>query len=442
MTHIQGGHTGISAAWASGYNKVVDDKTVVEIIGDGSLASSVGLGGMLNFANSRKKGLFILNDNKQGIGLNQFNYLDWQKIAEGMDFAYFEVKDGHDFEELQKAWDFFEAASKNVFVKVNTVKGMGLEEVNPEESEHYYVVSHKTSGKTDTVFALGVALEEVNAKIKADSNVCVVTAGMNYVFNLKELQKTNPDQVFDSGIAEEIAIVEAAALANANKEVYLIIFSSFFQRVYDQIVHDLIRNDLKVNIIVLSADVSSIGDSHHGIYDLNMINGFNNIAIYNPSTSGQIKSFFEVNNKETIRVMRIGDQIKADLSDKDTQTWVKLIEKPGNNKVILSYGNNIWALKQHIEENQLPVDLIDARKLNPIDVASVEAMLSGYDEVYLYERVFWKNNLLSTMVNELDFSTRKIKGFAFKNSVIGKGKIEELLVKNQMDYVTIFKEIL
>ncbi|KAJ3621782.1 hypothetical protein Zmor_004511 [Zophobas morio] len=126
--------------------------------------------------------------------------------------------------------------------------------------------------------------------LKKDKNIRVFHAGMNYVYDYQKFKNDYPDQFIDAGIAEEIAIIEAAAAANAGKTVYFTVASSFFQRCYDQIVHDLIRNNSNVKLIVIRGMVTDIGDSHHGIYDLNMYNSFENVKIFMPITVGDMEN--------------------------------------------------------------------------------------------------------------------------------------------------------
>ncbi|QEH61864.1 1-deoxy-D-xylulose-5-phosphate synthase [Spiroplasma chinense] len=433
-----GGHTSISAAWASGYKKI-DNELVIEVIGDGSLASSIGLGGMLNFASDLKnKGLFILNDNKQGIGINKFNYLNWELIAKGMDFDYIEVQDGHDFDELEKAWKFFESSSKNVFVKVNSEKAKGYKVLTPEQALHYTYPKNYTPSQDKTfISSVEVFVNQLDEILK-DKNSYVYMAGMMYAFGLSEVAKKYPGQIIDAGIAEEIAMIEAAAAANLGKKVYLIIASSFFQRTYDQIVHDLIRNNSNLTIIIAGANYSLIGDSHHGIYDLNMYNAFESILIYQPSTVGEFnKALFDLNYKGT-KVIRVEDLIENVENKVDLNKWTYDVNVDAN-KVVIAYGSSYEKLKKYIQENNLNVGLVKAVSLNPIDKDLIQQLVDDNKQIYTYELVFAKNNLASSI--RVKFENTLIKDFSFRKNIIGRASDDYIMKNNNLDFDTVFKSI-
>lgn len=433
-----GGHTSISAAWASGYKKFLKNNIIIEIIGDGSLATSVGLGGMLNFASDNSsKGLFILNDNKQGIGVNKFNYLDWQKIATGMDFVYYEVEDGHDFCELKKAWDFFSKSSKNVFIKVNTTKAYGISVPNPDQAWHYHSIS---TSKNNVFSATKLVKEELDIIFKNNSDAVLFSAGMMYSYGLIDLQKKYPTQIFDTGISEEIAIIEAAAAANLNKQVYVMINSSFFQRTYDQLVHDIIRNKSNITIFITSVGINLIGDSHHGIYDLNMYNIFEEIKIYHPSTTGELKSIIkEVDKYRGVKIIRLEDDLITDYTKKNIEKWQYEINESAN-KVLITYGKSYDLLKTYITKNKINVGLINAVSLTPLDKDLLKNLFEQKKEIYTYELVMQKNNLAANI--RALFKDYKIIDFSFKKTTIGRADEQYILKQNDLDFKTIFKNIL
>jgi len=432
-----GGHTSISTAWASGYKKFLKN-IIIEIIGDGSLATSVGLGGMLNFASDNfSKGLFILNDNKQGIGINKFNYLDWQKIATGMDFVYYEVEDGHDFCELKKAWDFFSKSSKNVFIKVNTTKAYGISVPNPDQAWHYHSIS---SSENNVFSATKLMKEELDIIFKNNSDAVLFNAGMMYSYGLIDLQKKYPTQIFDTGISEEIAIIEAAAAANLNKQVYVMINSSFFQRTYDQLVHDIFRNKSNITIFITSVGINLIGDSHHGIYDLNMYNIFEEIKIYHPSTTGELKSIIKKLDKyKGVKIIRLEDDLITDYAEKNIEKWQYEINESAN-KVLITYGKSFDLLKTYITKNKINIGLINAVSLTPLDKDLLKNLFEQKKEIYTYELVMQKNNLAANM--RTLFKDYKIIDFSFKKTTIGRADEQYILKQNDLDFETIFKNIL
>lgn len=431
-----GGHTSISTGWASGYKRL-GEKTVIEIIGDASLATSIGLGGMLNFGSDLStKGLFILNDNQQGIGLNKFNYLDWKKIAEGMDFAYFEVKNGHNFVELQAAWDFFEQANKNVFVKVKTIKAIGVEAPNKEFALHYFVPPTKSPTSISPIIAVCNEL----AILLEDKNTVVYNAGMIYNYNLRDLQKKHPKQVIDVGISEEIAIVEAAAAAQLHKKVFVLVKASFLQRTYDQLIHDVVRNHSNINLIVFGANLEKIGDSHHGLYDLNMYNMFKTVKIYQPTSLGELKATIKTtNNYQGLKVIRLDKTLTSDQTLGDIEKW-KFEFNVTAPKVLITYGQSYHAWKTYIVENDLNLGLVQATSLNPIDKNLINQLLVEQKQIFTYELVMQKNNLAASIRNH--FKKALITDYAFSQTNIGQGPETEILQAHNLDFQFVANDIL
>jgi 1-deoxy-D-xylulose-5-phosphate synthase len=436
---FSGGHTSISAVWAAGYNHLKDDKLVIEIIGDGSLATSVGLGGMLNFALSKNKGLFILNDNKQGIGLNQFNYLDWKSISEGMGYKFFEV-DGHDYDAMEKIWIEFDKLDCPVFVKVNTIKGYRLNKEFPKDNAPHYI-SPNAIQPEGTIGAMKFITENYfKDLLKNDKDAIIFQPGMTYVFGLNKLKEQYPGQIIDAGIAEEIAIIEAAAAANAGKHVYFAVSATFVQRCYDQFVHDIMRNNSNINFIIINADVTNIGDSHHGIYDLNMYNAFENVKVFIPVTTGDVLNCLEASkNYAGPSVIRISGDLKiSDALTENETSWIW--NKSDSKKVVITYGNSYFELMNYVEINKINLNIVLATSLNPIDDKLISDLISKGYELFTFEHVFWKNNLASTI--RAHYPDALVKDFSFKNIFIGRWGMDEMMKSNKMDLPFVISEIL
>gem|GEM_PF-5962514 len=204
-----------------------------------------------------------------------------------------------------------------MFIKVNTTKAYGISVPNPDQAWHYHSIS---SSENNVFSATKLMKEELDIIFKNNSDAVLFNAGMMYSYGLIDLQKKYPTQIFDTGISEEIAIIEAAAAANLNKQVYVMINSSFFQRTYDQLVHDIFRNKSNITIFITSVGINLIGDSHHGIYDLNMYNIFEEIKIYHPSTTGELKSIIKKLDKyKGVKIIRLEDDLITDYAEKNIE---------------------------------------------------------------------------------------------------------------------------
>jgi 1-deoxy-D-xylulose-5-phosphate synthase len=436
---FSGGHTSISAAWAAGYNFVNDEKQTIEIMGDGALATSIGLGGMLNFAKTQNKGLFILNDNKQGIGVNPYDYLDWKAIATGMKYTYFEV-DGHDFDAMEQIWTAYDKATGPVFVKANTIKALGYEKpFNHDEALHYIDFNAKpTPGK---ISSFKILKEEMYQNIlEHDQDALFFVAGFGYGYGLEKWRRQYPNRVMEVGISEEIALIEAAAAANAGKHPYLFMGATFFQRCYDQIVHDVIRNSSNITIVIVNASITNIGDSHHGIYDLNMYNAFENVQVFCPSSKGEMhQAFVESQKYHGPKAIRLQGEVACDETvPSSIYNWNHI--KHGGKKVVISYHDFFHALEDYVATNKLPIDVVNATSLNPIDEKLIQKLIDENYTIYTYEHTFWKNNLASSI--RAHFPNIIVKDYSFKNIFIGRWGMKEMMERNEMDLATVTNQIL
>ncbi|WP_304157559.1 1-deoxy-D-xylulose-5-phosphate synthase [Mesonia mobilis] len=287
------------------------EKNHIAVIGDASIASGMAFEG-LNHAGVTKANLWvILNDNAIGIDPSVGAlkaYLSKSKIGvkpkqdnmiEALNFHYSGPIDGHDFEAIFKAFEELEKVKGPKFLHLITKKGKGLQQA--EENQVTYHAPgkfDKTTGellpknnenlspKFQDVF--GLTLVEL---AKTNEQIIGITPAMPTGSSLKYMMNEFPDRAFDVGIAEQHAVTLAAGMATQGKIVFCTIYSTFLQRAYDQLIHDVALQNLPVIFCIDRAGlVGADGATHHGVFDLAYLRCIPNLIIATPSNEIELRN--------------------------------------------------------------------------------------------------------------------------------------------------------
>ncbi len=295
------GHASTSISLLCGLSRVCPDSKVVALIGDGALTGGLAYEGLNDLVSLGGNAIVIINDNGMSISRNVGlvpGVLDGLKRdpkhaksslgALGLDYIY--VDRGHDIGALCSALRRAGKAARPCIVHVSTVKGKGYGPAE-EDSERYHGYSHSALAEPTLSDVFGAALSKL-----ADRNddVYAVTAAMKGGTGLAEFAKKHPDRFFDVGIAEAHAVCMSSGLALGGKKPYVAIYSTFLQRAYDQIVHDVCINDLPVTFCADRAGVvSGDGPTHQGVYDISFLRELPNIAILCPKDAEELEAAIE-----------------------------------------------------------------------------------------------------------------------------------------------------
>lgn len=287
------------------------EKNHIAVIGDASIASGMAFEG-LNHAGVTKVNLWvILNDNAIGIDPSVGalkEYLSKSRIGvkpkqdnmiEALNFHYSGPIDGHDFEAIFKAFEELEKVKGPKFLHLITKKGKGLQQA--EENQVTYHAPgkfDKTTGellpknnenlspKFQDVF--GLTLVEL---AKTNEQIIGITPAMPTGSSLKFMMNEFPDRAFDVGIAEQHAVTLAAGMATQGKIVFCTIYSTFLQRAYDQLIHDVALQNLPVIFCIDRAGlVGEDGATHHGVFDLAYLRCIPNLIIATPSNEIELRN--------------------------------------------------------------------------------------------------------------------------------------------------------
>lgn len=478
----EAGHSSTSVSAACGFALARDlnhqDSEVICIIGDGSLTNGMSLEALNHLSSLNTKVIIILNDNEMSISknvgfidnilkniqisqsynktkqtikkvitalpygdhlANKVSFLKEEiknKISPSqsffnlMGFDYIGLVNGHDFDDLERSLIAAKQSKNSVIVHVKTIKGNGYEPaqinkwhgVNPFDIKTGKSLTSK-SGKS---FSRLVA-DDLEYLMEKDEEIVVITPAMCDGSELNNIANHFPDRFTDVGIAEEHAITFSAALALAGKKPFCSIYSTFLQRSYDQIFHDIVRQQAPVLIGIDRAGiVGADGETHQGIYDLSFLLPMKDIVIAQANEEndiyGLLKWAINYDKPVAIRYPRGGSfNMQQDYNDNNFKPFTWKILKEHQDAYILSYGNQIDFLKQHIDE--INCGIIDCIFLNPIDEQTMDKIKDKH-LIIIEEHVEFGG--FNTLIKNM-YPNSKIDVIALPNQFIEQGSVDDLL---------------
>ena len=217
------------------------------------------------------------------------NVLYGSNYFESMGLTYLGPVDGNDYFAVENILKEAKKLNESVVVHMKTQKGRGYA---PAESapDKYHGMSPQGAKKTEKKNFSSIMGEELTKMAKQDKSICAVTAAMGVGTGLECFSKSFPERFFDVGIAEEHATTFAAGLAANGMKPYFAVYSSFLQRAYDNVIHDIALQNLPVTLLVDRAGLNDgDGATHHGIFDVAFLSGIPNMRIYTPITEAALK---------------------------------------------------------------------------------------------------------------------------------------------------------
>lgn len=489
------GHSSTSISAALGMARARDlqgkDNNVIAVIGDGALTGGMALEALNDAGFSKSKMTVILNDNEMSIspnigGLNQFlgklrtkklytrtNNLIKRHIAaipligkptvkiiqkikraikqlviqrmffEDIGFTYFGPVDGHNIEKLESVLTMSKQINGPVLIHVLTTKGKGYEisEKNPDKF-------HATSPFNTNTGELKKAKSKDYSKVfgdklvelaKSNEKIVAVTASMKDGTGLSKFSQEFPYRIFDIGIAEQHAITMAAGMAKEGMIPVVPIYSSFYQRAYDQVIHDVAMQNLPVVMCVDRAGVvGADGETHQGTFDMAFFRLVPNLTIMAPKDFKELEDMLEfavqLKKPVVIRYPRGGEdsEIKFEKHLEIQEGKAEIIQK-GEDITIIAIGKMVAKaieIAQKLKnEQQKSVEIINARFLKPLDEKTIKSSIENTRNVITIEDGT-KINGLGTAVKELIIDNNlkdiKIECIAYPDKFIPHGNVDEL----------------
>ncbi len=438
------GHSSTSLSAAMGMAIARDlkgtDEYIVPIIGDGALTGGMALEALNHIGHEKKDIIVILNDNEMSIAPNVgalHNVLGrlrtagkyhWVKdelemllkkipavggklaataervkdsikyllvsgvFFEELGFTYFGPVDGHDFEDLFENLHYAKKTKGPVLVHVITKKGKGYHPAEndkvgtwhgtgPYKIETGDFIQSKQSAPSWSA----LVSETVRKLAREDRRIVAITPAMPVGSKLEGFASEFPERMYDVGIAEQHAATMAAGLATQGMKPFLAIYSTFLQRAYDQVVHDICRQNLNVFLGIDRAGlVGADGETHQGVFDIAFLRHIPNIVLMMPKdeNEGQHMVYTAIQYDDGPIAMRfprgngLGVPMDEQLKNIPIGTWEVLRE--GTDVSILTFGTTIpMALQaaERLANDGISVQVVNARFIKPLDEQMLHTLL-------------------------------------------------------------------
>lgn len=468
-----------------------EDAYTVAVIGDGSLTGGLAFEGLNNAGRLKKNFIVILNDNEMAISKNVGSlakYLGYFRTRPGyikaknsiesglesipligkftanvirgikngikediyskniftdLGFAYYGPFDGHNVEKLSQTLENAKKIDKPILIHVRTVKGKGCEYA--EENPHVFhgvgrfdINSGELKKAGDNFSAVfGRKLVELADK---NAKVCAVTAAMSEGTGLVEFSKKHKKRFFDVGIAEEHAATFSAGLSRKGMIPFFAVYSTFLQRAYDNLIHDISLQNLKAVFCVDRAGiVGEDGRTHHGMFDAAYLKSVPGATVYSPSYFEELEIAMEramegENGLIAIRYPRGAELYKPEYFKASYNDFEVFGE---GEKVVVTYGrvfSNCIKAMEELKKEGVSIKLIKLNKITPIPMGAVESALGSEKLLFVEEGT--KNGgiaesfALSLLENEYK---GKMKIIAAEKGFVTHGGMNELLKELKMD---------
>ncbi len=362
----------------------------IAVIGDGAMSAGMAFEALNNAGHLGKRLFVILNDNGRSIaaptgaldGLLRHRPEAKIRLFEALGFEVTGPVDGHDLGALLSALrEARQSATGPVLIHVLTQKGKGYgpAEAAPDKAHATAKFDPKTGEqekpRPNAPSYTAVFGRELTRMAREDNRVCAITAAMPDGTGVAHMAEIAPERVFDVGIAEQHAVTFAAGLAAAGMRPFCAIYSTFLQRAYDQIVHDVALQNLPVRFMIDRAGlVGRDGATHAGAFDLSMLCNLPNMLVMAPADEAELVRMLATAHAHdtgpcAIRYPR-GEGTGGDLPAPDALKIGKgRVLRRGRDVAILSLGTRLEAAQEAAEmlAPDLSCTIADARFAKPLD---------------------------------------------------------------------------
>lgn len=495
------GHSSTSLSAAMGMVVARDlqktDEYIVPIIGDGALTGGMALEALNHIGHEQKDVIVVLNDNEMSIAPNvgalhnvlgklrtagKYNWVKDEleyllkkipavggKLAataervkdslkyllvsgiffEELGFTYLGPIDGHSYENLLESLQYAKKTKGPVLLHVITKKGKGYKPAEldtvgtwhgtgPYKIETGDFVKPKVAAPSWS----GLVSETVRKLAREDERIVAITPAMPIGSKLEGFQSEFPERMYDVGIAEQHAATMAAGLAIHNMKPFLAIYSTFLQRAYDQVVHDICRQNLNVFIGIDRAGlVGADGETHQGVFDIAFLRHIPNLVLMmaKDENEGQhlVNTALKYNDGPiALRYPRgngLGVKMDEQLKEIPIGTWEVL--KDGRDAVILTFGTTIGmslAASEQLAKQGISVRVVNARFLKPLDEKMLAEIFEENIPILTVEEAVLQGGFGSSIIehaHDQHMFNIKIDRMGIPDRFIEHGNVSELLAE-------------
>ncbi len=497
---FESGHSSTSISTAMGMALSRDlqheDYEIISVIGDASIANGVAFEALNNIHQQNHKVIIILNDNDMAINesvgaiakslshvrtsktyevakkgfLKVFKFAPRfinfvnrcvhrlvlifrsDNIFDNFNISYLGPIDGHNIKALCKAFKKAKSYSGPILVHVKTKKGLGYKYAEKDKIGKYHGIApfNKETGEVlshlpehHITFTQLVA-NQMYEILKEDEKAFLISSAMVYCTNLTKCFEDFKERCIDVGIAEEHSIAFANGLALLNMHPYVSLYSTFMQRGYDEIVHDVCRICSNITFLVDRAGiVGEDGKTHQGMYDVSFVYPLEN-AIITTLSAGKylfplLKCLSSVSAPKFIRYQKL--DTKDEISNYPLQ-FGKFIEEIYDETYPISMivaGASCEKIKEMILSQNLKINLINPIFMKPLDEETLQKISNT--KVIVYDNTSVFEGFCSAVVHYYNQKGLKVKCYCLPNQYIKHGKYQDILRYLKLDEETIIKKV-
>lgn len=503
------GHSSTSISAALGLAKARDIKgtkeKIVAVIGDGALTGGMAFEALNNMANLKSNCVIVLNDNEMSISENvgaMSKYLSDVRVGkaynefkvgvektlrkipkvgdnlaktvkrskdsikqlfvpgmffEDMGITYVGPIDGHDLERMVETFQDAFLLERPILVHVVTKKGKGYRYAEKHPAyfhgvEPFELETGKSKVPKKQISYTGVFAKKMLEYGEKYPNLVAITAAMSDGTGLQKFKEVYPERFFDVGIAEEHAVTFAAGLAAAGMKPVVAIYSSFLQRAYDQILHDVCLQNLPVVFAVdRSGLVGADGETHQGIFDTAYLNSIPNLTVLAPKNKPEMKKMLdfamEFQAPIVIKYPRGEASLVLEKQVNEVRYGKCEVIEQGKEIAILSVGNMMdlaVEVTEILKENGIQPTLVNVRFIKPYDEELLMELTKQHSFIITIEESIHQGSFGQSVNSFYMEQGLKVKvlNFDLKDQFIEQGKVEELRRRHGLEKTQITKEIL
>lgn len=505
----EAGHSSTSLSAALGMAVARDfkheDYHIVPVIGDGAIGSGMALEALNQIGSENRNIIIVFNDNNMSIsknvgaltygfsklrssrgyhnlkanmkrnlrgngfgeavysGLKSFKDAVKDAVIDGGIFEQFNLDylgpvNGHNIKDLVQCFEVAKDHEGPIVIHVMTTKGKGYAPCERDNFGKWHGVSpfDVKTGKPLHSTPAGfhswsdVMSSTVRELARKDDRIVAVTPAMIYGSSLQGFFAEFPERSFDCGIAEEHAATFSAGLAISGMRPYLEIYSSFLQRAYDQINHDICRMDLPVVIGVDHAGIiGGDGETHHGIFDIGLLTPLPNMIVAQPADGEEARNLlytaFRQEHPFALRFPK--GVVQTDLNEKMEEipigTWTVHHDAADNRIAVLTYGNQVTTILEKVISNDIPVTVVNCRFFKPLDLDVLRMLSERGMKAIVYETDMLVSGLGSRILeaccdNGIELP---VKRFGIPDIYVGQGSSRQLRKEMGIDLNSLLQEI-
>ena len=485
--------TSISAALGiiEGRDKNKEDFKVIAVIGDGAMTAGIALEGLNNAGDLKKDLIVVLNDNEMSISPNVgalSAYLNriltgerFQKfkketraflesiprlgdkaakiaqkteemlkgfflpgiLFEELGFNYVGPIDGHNVEILIDTFKRIKTSSSPVLIHVITKKGKGYEFSEKDPSMFHGIGPFKLETGVP-ITGEGLSYSEVFGETltelaKKDEKIIAITAAMKEGTGLEHFAKKYPERFYDVGIAEPHAVTFAAGLATRGLKPVVAIYSTFLQRSYDEIIHDVCLQNLHVVFAIDRAGiVGEDGPTHNGMFDLSYLRHVPNLIVMSPKDDVEFKYMLELalNHNGPVAIRYPRGKVKSLISPPSSLIPFNVgkaeILREGKDVALIAIGNTVYPsiqVAERLKKDGISAMVVNARFIKPLDHNLISSVAITVPRIITLEENALQGGFGSAVIeflNEAEINNVKVRRLGIPDVFIEQGQQNEL----------------